>query len=112
MVYDFRFRWPSRDPRGVRAGRPVIVRFSMDGFHGRDVMAQGFPQVAETQCGDASEPASGGSRPHPRRTPVAAPGRSYLLLWRTRPHWAGTCRQFLLGLDDGTVHRAAYRFKR
>jgi hypothetical protein len=115
VVYDFHFRRPTRHrwaPRRVRAGRLVIVRFSIDGFHGRDVVAEGFPQVAETECGapggpDSGDPANilGGLRWERR-------GRSYLLLWKTERSWAGTCRQFLLGLDDGTVHRAAYRFRR
>ncbi len=112
VVYDFRFRRPSRHPRRVRAGRLVIVRFSIDGFHGRDVLADGFPQVAETDCGDASEPESGDPAHILGGLQWLRHGRSYLLLWKTERAWAGTCRQFLVGLDDGTVHRAAYRFKR
>ena len=112
VVYDFRFRRSSRHPRRVRAGRLVIVRFSIDGFHGRDVMAEGFPQVAQTDCDDASEPDSGDPARILGGLRWLRHGRSYLLLWKTDRSWAGTCRQFLVGLDDGTVHRAAYRFKR
>ncbi len=112
VVYDFRFRRPSRHPRRVRAGRLVIVRFSIDGFHGRNVMAEGFPQVAVTQCGDASEPESGDPARILGGLQWLRHGRSYLLVWKTDRSWAGTCRQFLVGLDDGTVHGAAYRFKR
>ena len=64
VVYDFRFRrwgwhWHRTSPRKASAGRLVVVRFSIDGFHGRDVVAEGYPQVAETECGAASEPESG-----------------------------------------------------
>ena len=34
----------------------------------------------------------------------------YLFLWRTERDWAGSCRQFMLTLDDGTVRRADFAF--
>ena len=117
VVYDFRFRRPTRAPPAVnraRAGRVVAVRFSLNGFHGRDVLAPGSPQVAEVECGAGAQPAAGaparlvGDRPPLRWSRRA---RSYLLLWKTRRSWAGGCRQFLLGLADGSVHRAEFRFK-
>ena len=115
VVYDFHFRrsfWHRHGPWRLRAGRLVMVRFSIDGFHGRDVVADGFPQVAETECGAGSEPESGDPAHILGGLRWQRFGRSYLLLWKTERRWAGTCRQFLLGLDDGTVHRAEYRFKR
>ena len=90
----------------------MFVGFSTGGFQGRDVVAEGFPQVAEIECGSASEPESGdparilGGLHWQRR------GQRYVLLWKTERSWAGTCRQFILALDDGTVHRTEYRFKR
>ena len=91
----------------------LAVRFSLNGFHGRDVLAAGSPQVAEVECGAGAEPAVGEpARLVGGRRPVRWSRRahSYLLLWRTRRSWAGGCRQFLLGLADGTVHRAEFRF--
>ena len=118
MVYDFRgFRWPVRAPPVVnraRAGRLVLVRFSLHGFHGRDVLAAGYPQVAEIECGAGARARVGRARP--RRIGgaalVAAAGASTSSCGRRGARWAGTCRQLLLGLADGTVHRAEYRFKR
>jgi hypothetical protein len=116
VLYDFRgFRWPTRERPAVnraRAGWVVPVRFSLGGRPGRDVLADGYPQVAEVECGSGEEPESGepaallGGVRHRRF------GRSSVLLWRTRRSWAGSCRQFLLGLADGTVRRADYRFAR
>jgi hypothetical protein len=34
----------------------------------------------------------------------------YVYEWETERAWKGTCRQFLLGLADGTVHRLNVRF--
>ena len=36
----------------------------------------------------------------------------YVFLWHTERSWAGTCRQFMLKLGDGTVHRADFEFAR
>jgi hypothetical protein len=116
VIYDFDFRWPVRDRPAVnlsRAGRVALVRFSLNGFHGRQVVAAGYPQVAEVECDSGAEPAEGERARLVRSRKGIRWGRwskTYALLWKTQRSWAGTCRQFLLGLRDGTVHRADYRF--
>jgi hypothetical protein len=35
----------------------------------------------------------------------------YTYVWKTQKSWAGTCRQFVIVLVDGSVHRANFRFK-
>ena len=119
VIYDFRgFLWPVRNRPAVnraRAGRVALVRFSLNGYQGRRVLAQGFPQVAEVECGSGAEPASGEPARllgHGRALRWSHHGRAYSFAWRTRRSWAGSCRQLLLGLADGTVRRADYRFKR
>ena len=119
VVYDFRgFLWPVRDRPAVnraRAGRIALVRFSLNGFHGRRVLAAGYPRVAEMECGSGAEPADGEPARllgRPRAVRWSRRGRAYILAWKTRRSWAGSCRQLLLGLADGTVRRADYRFKR
>jgi hypothetical protein len=109
VIYDFRFLWPVRsrpEVNRVRAGRVALVRFSLDGYRGRHVLAAGYPQVAEIDCGSPSEPASG---ERVRFRSIRRWG-AYTILWKTRRSWAGTCRQLIVGLDDGTVHRADYLF--
>jgi hypothetical protein len=32
-------------------------------------------------------------------------------VYRTDKAWSGTCRRFVVRLDDGTVHRADFAFK-
>ncbi|MGH8468315.1 MAG: PxKF domain-containing protein [Gammaproteobacteria bacterium] len=41
-----------------------------------------------------------GLRPHP---PYIA--------WKTSKAWAGTCRQLVVRLNDGTEHKASFKFK-
>ena len=119
VIYDFRgFLWPVRNRPAVnraRAGRVVLVRFSLGGYRGRHVLAAGYPQVAEVECGSGAEPAGGEPASLIRRRWAlhrSHRGHGYSLAWRTRRSWAGSCRQLLLGLADGTVRRADYRFKR
>ncbi len=35
----------------------------------------------------------------------------YTYVWKTDSSWAGTCRQLVIQLNDGTVHRASFRLK-
>ena len=32
------------------------------------------------------------------------------MLWKTERKWAGSCREFALKLDDGSVHTAEFEF--
>ena len=34
----------------------------------------------------------------------------YVMLWKTDKKWAGSCRDFVLKLDDGSVHTARFEF--
>jgi predicted extracellular nuclease len=103
---------PARNP--ARAGVAVPVRFSLNGFKGLDVLADGFPRSQPIACdsgapagtGQATEPApSSGLRYDPRTD-------TYVYVWKTERSWAGTCRQLIVKLDDGSVHRANFQFTR
>ena len=119
VVYDFEgFLWHVRNRPHAnrrRAGVPVPIRFELHGDHGLDVVEQGWPQVAQVECGSGAEPASGEPATHPRwfRELVFRRRKErYVFLWRTERDWAGTCRQFMLKLGDGTVKRADFEFVR
>ncbi len=36
----------------------------------------------------------------------------YIYVWKTDKSWAGTCRTFVLKLNDGSYHRADFKFKK
>ena len=36
----------------------------------------------------------------------------YVMLWKTDKKWAGTCRDFVLQLDDGSAHTARFEFSK
>jgi hypothetical protein len=116
VIYNFGgFLAPVQDPPAVnevRAGRTVPVKFSLNGFQGAGVLADGYPQVAQVECGageepDHGEPAGAGGRPE---LVYRARSDRYRFLWRTERSWAGGCRQLILKLDDGLVRRAEFAF--
>ncbi len=37
---------------------------------------------------------------------------TYTYVWKTDKRWEGTCRQLVVRLDDGTSHRANFKFTR
>jgi len=97
----------------AHAGRVIPVAFSLGGNYGDHVMAPGYPRSAPVSCGSADVPTGGdavrmvGGGVHY----VRWWGR-YVLLWQTDRSWAGTCRAFVLKLDDGSTHAFVVRFDR
>jgi hypothetical protein len=96
----------------VRAGRGVPVKFSLNGNHGLDIFAAGFPTSAPMVC-DQTAPAEAIES-------TATPGSSgltydaatdqYTYVWKTDPAWGGQCRQLNVTLKDGASHVASFKF--
>ena len=119
VVYDFvGFLWPVKNRPEVNewhAGVPVPIRFELGGNQGLDVVEDGWPQVAVVNCDFTEEPDSGVPARHPRwfmELVYRKRKQRYLFLWKTDKSWAGSCRQFMLKLKDGTVARADFEFVR
>ncbi len=97
----------------VQAGRAIPVKFSLSGFKGLGIFAAGSPSSGPIAC-NSSDPASDLTET------VTAGGSSlsyepttdrYIYVWKTDASWAGTCRQLVVELNDGSIHRANFRFK-
>jgi hypothetical protein len=108
--YSFKgFLWPVKNaPKTNRwkAGVPVPIRFSLNGFRGSRPEASGYPRSMRCGGGDVDQIGS-------KWRPVFDYSRrldNYVMLWKTERRWAGTCREFVLKLDDGTVHTARFEF--
>lgn len=119
VVYDFNgFLWPLVNPPRVnrwKAGLPVPVRFSLGSYRGSAPVAAGYPKVAPVSCSGGGEAAgsekAGGSWTK-RSVHASKHGAwTYMFLWKTEKNWAGGCRQLVLKLDDGTVHRVTVQFE-
>lgn len=97
----------------VNAGRAIPVKFSLDGDQGLDIFEAGYPKSQQIAC-DSTAMVDG------IEETIAAGGSSlsyeaaidqYTYVWKTDRSWTGTCRQLVLKLDDGSVHRANFKFK-
>ena len=97
----------------VNAGRAIPVKFSLSGYKGLNIFAPNSPASGEVAC-NSSDPAvtlvdtvtAGGSS-----LSYDASSDQYVYIWKTDPSWAGTCRQLVVQLIDGSIHRADFRFK-
>jgi len=97
----------------VQAGRGIPVKFSLSGNKGLGIFAAGSPSSGPIAC-NSSDPAmdlvgtvtAGGSSLS--YDPTAD---QYIYTWKTQADWAGTCRQLVVQLNDGTIHRANFKFK-
>lgn len=97
----------------VNAGRAIPVKFSLSGNKGTSIFAPNSPQSGVILC-DASAPVAD-------LTDTLNAGNSslnydatvdqYNYVWATSSSWAGTCRQLVVTLKDGTVHTANFKFK-
>lgn len=96
----------------MRAGRAVPVKFSLGADLGLNVLAAGYPKSEQVPC-DSTALVDGVEET------VTAGGSSlsydpasgqYNYVWKTNNDWVGTCRQFVLQLNDGTLHRANFQF--
>jgi hypothetical protein len=81
-----------------RAGDTVPVKFSLAGDRGLDVVARAAWRPCGVTTNDSS-PAFGSL------SYSAGPDR-YTYMWQSDKSWAGSCREFLLVLRDGTTHAA------
>jgi hypothetical protein len=97
----------------ARAGSAIPVKFSLDGYHGLDIFAPGFPRPGTIACDapasatvDQTVTAGGSSLSYD------AEADQYTYVWKTDRAWANSCRQLVLQLAGGEVHRANFQFTR
>jgi hypothetical protein len=97
----------------VNAGRAIPVKFSLSGNKGLTILATGYPASGVINC-DANAP------PNEVIETVTAGNSSlnydassdqYIYVWKTEGAWAGTCRQLVVKLNDGSTHVANFRFR-
>ncbi|HYE15141.1 MAG TPA: HYR domain-containing protein [Pyrinomonadaceae bacterium] len=99
----------------VKAGQSVPMKFSLSGNKGPDILAADSPTSAAIACpgnpaiNDVSEvyTLTAGSS----GLTYDALSDQYKYVWKTESSWVGACRQFNLKLNDGSVHKAYFKFK-
>lgn len=113
VVYDFAgFFKPLLNPPQTAvfaAGDRIAVAFTLGGDHGLGVLAPGSPRSAPVACGTSPELTGGDPTSSLRGLNFNRSGR-YSYHWVTATAWAGSCRQLVVELVDGTYHRANVQF--
>lgn len=120
VVYDFEgFFHPVNNLPTLnmaKAGSTIPIKFRLGGDQGLDILADGYPKSQQIAC-DSTDTTDGieetaNTDPrglhydeHPR------PGQ-YHYNWKTDKSWSGTCRQFVMKLDDDSTHRVNFKFKK
>lgn len=95
----------------VNAGRAIPVKFDLSGDKGLNIFAAGNPYSVSLNCNtndpgvDVTETVNAGG------SSLSFSGGQYIYVWKTQSSWAGTCRQLVITLNDGTVHTANFKFK-
>ncbi|MEV6693577.1 M36 family metallopeptidase [Micromonospora sp. NPDC051196] len=104
----------------LTAGSAAPMQFQLAGNRGLDILASNSPYSRLVDC-DTLQTVNPDGPVTPRPTPVKAvnPGSSkmsanangrYNYVWKTDPAWAGTCREFVLTLDNGFQYRTYFKF--
>jgi hypothetical protein len=97
----------------VNAGRAVPVKFSLGGDEGLDIFAEGYPKSRQIECSSSApldsieQTLSAGAS----NLSYDATTERYIYAWKTKKAWEGTCRQLVVKLDDGSVHKANFKFR-
>jgi hypothetical protein len=98
----------------VKAGSAIPVKFSLGSNYGLNILAAGYPASVLIECSSTapvdvidqivSASSSG-------LTYDAMTGK-YIYVWKTDKTWAGTCRQLVVKLSDGSSHAANFKLTR
>ena len=95
----------------ARAGRSIPIKFSLNGDQGLDIFFTGYPMSVEIDCqtGDViGTPVSTFSN---SGLNYSAGSDQYNYVWQTDRSWSNSCRQFTLGLIDGSQRILYFNFR-
>lgn len=98
----------------AKAGSAIPVKFNIGGNMGMNIFASGYPRSLRIACeggalqDDIEETVTAGSS----SLKYDAESNQYIYVWKTDKSWAGTCRQLIVRLIDGSEHKANFTFTR
>lgn len=98
----------------AKAGSAIPIKFGLGGNEGLGILAAGSPGSGLEACNSAApidpieETVSAGAS----SLSYDQTAGQYIYVWKTDKAWAGTCRRFVMRLDDGSSHVADFQFTR
>ncbi|MFL6209387.1 MAG: PxKF domain-containing protein [Pyrinomonadaceae bacterium] len=97
----------------VTAGQAIPMKFSLSGNKGLSIFPAGSPDSQQIACdsgatlSELQDTVSAGNS----SLSYDAGSDKYNYVWKTDGAWAGTCRQFVLRLNDGSIRYAKFKFR-
>jgi hypothetical protein len=95
----------------VKAGSTVGLKFSLDGNQGLSVLSDATFEQANCATGVPTGISQVAATTGNSGFSYDATTDTYNFNWKTPKNAAGTCAQFALALNDGTLHTAVFMFK-
>jgi Big-like domain-containing protein len=99
---------------GAKAGSAIPIKFSLNGDQGLNILAEGYPTSQQVNCanvGTLQNMPTETVSPGASTLSYDAASNQYTYVWKTDKAWAGTCRQFVLRLTDGSIQIPYFQFK-
>ena len=104
---------PQPEINQANAGQAIPIQFTLVGDPGTGIFNAGYPATQQVNCSTGvpvnsstiSDAATAGA------SGLQDDSGSYTFVWKTSKAWAGTCQEFILGLNDGSTHTATFQFK-
>jgi hypothetical protein len=95
----------------VQAGSAIPVKFGLGGDRGLSIMAAGSPASVGISCSTSAAQDAIEETVTAGQSSLNYGSGQYVYVWKTDKAWAGTCRQLLVKLVDGSTHTAYFKFK-
>jgi hypothetical protein len=97
----------------VKAGQNIPLKFSLSGNKGLGILPANSPASQQVGCADNVPVNVLEETESPGNSTLAYDAGSdrYQYNWKTEKAWAGTCRQLVVTLNDGSTHTAHFKFK-
>lgn len=114
VIYNFSGFFPPVDNplNRAKAGSAIPVKFSLSGNQGMAIFEANYPASQSIACESAAptgalEKTNTAGNSGLNYDPATD---TYNYIWKTDKAWAGTCRQLIVKLIDGTFHLALFKF--
>lgn len=94
------------------AGQADPLKFGLVGDFGLDILVDAAPQSRAVTCGSGTPTCEiDGTNSVGTGLRYDTGSQLYIFVWKTGRGWAGTCRELVLNLKDGSSHRLMLAFR-
>jgi hypothetical protein len=94
------------------AGSIIPFRFSLGADLGKQIITSVVSGTSACTPGATPSAPQAASSPLGIKLQYVKSSGTYWWLWQTKAAWAGSCRTFVMTLDDGSTHAATFKFQK